>query len=139
MARLDPLGINSADLDDKTPPELLYSSYRFGEYRSRHDKGGTTCVVYLCKMCVESRKPPRCHHHLPTYLLFSHCLCYFSRVLGRKYILSHLSTGTIYPSLRILIFKLAGFCVSSFAVDLMLVIFYITRKPLDSCSFYQLM
>uniref|UniRef100_A0A182PER0 2-oxoglutarate dehydrogenase, mitochondrial n=1 Tax=Anopheles epiroticus TaxID=199890 RepID=A0A182PER0_9DIPT len=27
----DPLGINSADLDDKTPPELLYSSYRFEE------------------------------------------------------------------------------------------------------------
>ena len=60
------------------------------------------CCV-LCKMCVEARKPPRCHHHLPTYLLFSHCLCYFSRVLGRKYILSHLSTATIYPSLRILI------------------------------------
>ncbi|XP_035793893.1 2-oxoglutarate dehydrogenase, mitochondrial-like isoform X2 [Anopheles albimanus] len=31
VARLDPLGINSADLDDKTPPELLYSSYRFEE------------------------------------------------------------------------------------------------------------
>uniref|UniRef100_A0A182JC46 2-oxoglutarate dehydrogenase, mitochondrial n=1 Tax=Anopheles atroparvus TaxID=41427 RepID=A0A182JC46_ANOAO len=31
VARLDPLGINSVDLDDKTPPELLYSSYRFEE------------------------------------------------------------------------------------------------------------
>ncbi|XP_050073647.1 2-oxoglutarate dehydrogenase complex component E1 isoform X4 [Anopheles maculipalpis] len=33
VARLDPLGINSADLDDKTPPELLYSSYRFVHQR----------------------------------------------------------------------------------------------------------
>ncbi|CAO1326799.1 unnamed protein product [Diamesa tonsa] len=31
IAKLDPLGINSADLDDKTPPELLYTHYRFEE------------------------------------------------------------------------------------------------------------
>lgn len=32
IAKLDPLGINSADLDNRTPPELLYTHYRFGEY-----------------------------------------------------------------------------------------------------------
>ncbi|CRK95808.1 CLUMA_CG009261, isoform C, partial [Clunio marinus] len=32
IAKLDPLGINSADLDDKTPPELLYTHYRFEEH-----------------------------------------------------------------------------------------------------------
>ncbi|XP_066991087.1 2-oxoglutarate dehydrogenase complex component E1 isoform X4 [Anabrus simplex] len=31
IAKLDPLGISSADLDDKTPPELLYSHYSFGK------------------------------------------------------------------------------------------------------------
>ncbi|XP_065163792.1 2-oxoglutarate dehydrogenase complex component E1 isoform X3 [Atheta coriaria] len=31
IAKLDPLEINSADLDDKTPPELLYSHYNFEE------------------------------------------------------------------------------------------------------------
>ncbi|XP_068905525.1 2-oxoglutarate dehydrogenase complex component E1-like isoform X7 [Tenebrio molitor] len=29
IAKLDPLGINSADLDDRTPQELLYSHYSF--------------------------------------------------------------------------------------------------------------
>ncbi|KAL7047322.1 hypothetical protein ACKWTF_002863 [Chironomus riparius] len=32
IAKLDPLGIASADLDNKTPPELLYTHYRFGEH-----------------------------------------------------------------------------------------------------------
>ncbi|XP_057325101.1 2-oxoglutarate dehydrogenase complex component E1 isoform X4 [Microplitis mediator] len=31
IAKLDPLGINSADLDDKHPQELLYSYYSFGK------------------------------------------------------------------------------------------------------------
>ncbi|XP_069692670.1 2-oxoglutarate dehydrogenase complex component E1 isoform X5 [Periplaneta americana] len=31
IAKLDPLGISSADLDDKHPPELLYSHYSFGK------------------------------------------------------------------------------------------------------------
>ncbi|KAK7868345.1 hypothetical protein R5R35_013643 [Gryllus longicercus] len=31
IAKLDPLGISSADLDDKHPPELLYSHYSFEE------------------------------------------------------------------------------------------------------------
>ncbi|XP_053689506.1 2-oxoglutarate dehydrogenase complex component E1-like isoform X4 [Sabethes cyaneus] len=31
IAKLDPLGISNADLDDKIPTELLYSSYRFEE------------------------------------------------------------------------------------------------------------
>uniref|UniRef100_A0A0A9XM16 2-oxoglutarate dehydrogenase complex component E1 n=1 Tax=Lygus hesperus TaxID=30085 RepID=A0A0A9XM16_LYGHE len=31
IAKLDPLGINSADLDDKPPPELLYNHYAFEE------------------------------------------------------------------------------------------------------------
>ncbi|XP_049793383.1 2-oxoglutarate dehydrogenase complex component E1-like [Schistocerca nitens] len=31
IAKLDPLEISSADLDDKTPPELLYSHYSFEE------------------------------------------------------------------------------------------------------------
>ncbi|CAA9993310.1 unnamed protein product [Nesidiocoris tenuis] len=31
IAQLDPLGINSADLDDKPPPELLYNHYAFEE------------------------------------------------------------------------------------------------------------
>ncbi|XP_039294155.1 2-oxoglutarate dehydrogenase, mitochondrial [Nilaparvata lugens] len=31
IAKLDPLGINSADLDDRHPPELLYSHYSFDE------------------------------------------------------------------------------------------------------------
>nr|CAD7439448.1 unnamed protein product [Timema bartmani] len=31
IAKLDPLGISSADLDDKDPPELLYSHYAFEE------------------------------------------------------------------------------------------------------------
>ncbi|XP_075233720.1 oxoglutarate dehydrogenase Nc73EF isoform X8 [Lycorma delicatula] len=31
IAKLDPLGISSADLDDRHPPELLYSHYSFDE------------------------------------------------------------------------------------------------------------
>uniref|UniRef100_T1I7U2 2-oxoglutarate dehydrogenase, mitochondrial n=1 Tax=Rhodnius prolixus TaxID=13249 RepID=T1I7U2_RHOPR len=31
IAKLDPLGISSADLDERTPPELLYSHYAFEE------------------------------------------------------------------------------------------------------------
>jgi 2-oxoglutarate dehydrogenase E1 component len=31
IAKLDPLGIQSADLDERTPPELLYTHYRFEE------------------------------------------------------------------------------------------------------------
>ncbi|XP_050515145.1 2-oxoglutarate dehydrogenase complex component E1 isoform X1 [Diabrotica virgifera virgifera] len=30
IAKLDPLGINSADLDDQTPQELVYKNYNFG-------------------------------------------------------------------------------------------------------------
>lgn len=31
IAKLDPLGINSADLDERHPPELLYGHYSFGK------------------------------------------------------------------------------------------------------------
>lgn len=31
IAKLDPLGINSADLDDRHPQELLYNHYSFGK------------------------------------------------------------------------------------------------------------
>jgi 2-oxoglutarate dehydrogenase E1 component len=31
IAELDPLGISSADLDDRIPPELLYNHYNFGK------------------------------------------------------------------------------------------------------------
>lgn len=31
IAKLDPLGINSADLDDRHPQELLYTYYSFGK------------------------------------------------------------------------------------------------------------
>lgn len=31
IAQLDPLEINSADLDDSQLPELLYNSYNFGK------------------------------------------------------------------------------------------------------------
>lgn len=31
IAKLDPLGINSADLDDRHPQELLYNYYSFGK------------------------------------------------------------------------------------------------------------
>jgi hypothetical protein len=31
IADLDPLGISSADLDDRIPPELLYNHYSFGK------------------------------------------------------------------------------------------------------------
>ncbi|KAK0072409.1 hypothetical protein PV326_000105, partial [Microctonus aethiopoides] len=31
IAKLDPLGINSADLDDRHPQELLYNHYAFGK------------------------------------------------------------------------------------------------------------
>ncbi|KAJ8978434.1 hypothetical protein NQ317_019673 [Molorchus minor] len=31
IAKLDPLGINSADLDDQTPQELVYRNYNFGK------------------------------------------------------------------------------------------------------------
>lgn len=36
IAQLDPLEINSADLDDSQLPELLYNSYNFGKNFGTH-------------------------------------------------------------------------------------------------------
>ncbi|XP_044726471.1 2-oxoglutarate dehydrogenase, mitochondrial isoform X2 [Chrysoperla carnea] len=38
IAKLDPLGINAADLDDRTPQELLYSQHSFGLEDSDMDR-----------------------------------------------------------------------------------------------------
>lgn len=51
IADLDPLGISSADLDDKTPPELLYNHYSFGTY---------LCLLVYCEspLCILAVGPP---------------------------------------------------------------------------------
>ena len=37
IAKLDPLGINSADLDDRHPQELLYNHYSFGKLKKNRN------------------------------------------------------------------------------------------------------
>ncbi|XP_014260550.1 2-oxoglutarate dehydrogenase, mitochondrial isoform X1 [Cimex lectularius] len=37
IAQLDPLGISSADLDDRHPPELLYSHYSFDKVKEQNE------------------------------------------------------------------------------------------------------
>uniref|UniRef100_A0A069DY23 2-oxoglutarate dehydrogenase complex component E1 n=1 Tax=Panstrongylus megistus TaxID=65343 RepID=A0A069DY23_9HEMI len=41
IAKLDPLGISSADLDERTPPELLYSHYSFDKMKRLRRTAGT--------------------------------------------------------------------------------------------------